>query len=366
MEYRLISYVKSNSEEQIRYALQNLFWNATKGVYIPKHLFPFDRLEELILSKNDKVRKWAYYVTCFYCNIKIFNKAKVNIFLEENELIRSWMLATIYTYDFHFYKNFIRKKDVGLSENSVHLLTNLFHRNEDEFKIDKKFLNKVVDSDDILAKFWLTFFYKYRPYIEKKDFRRYNNQIPKCFISCMTNLTNTSNIETRLFEVEEYALSALNHYCPDFSFNKDVKFNIGDIDKKKSNPRKWAYTLIWKDAVFIKRNLDFVKDLMFANKLKLKDREGFAKGLFDNGTFDKQLESNIIEWYLKEDDIIVTEYLKNYMKKNIGKSLEFHKQIQEYNNSQNQEGQATNNYYLYNSVLADNTSNINKVKINVK
>lgn len=355
MEYRLITHVKSDSEEQVRYALHNLFWNATKGQYIPKHLFPFDRLKELISSKNDKVRKWAYYVTCFYCNDEIFNEAKDDIFSEKNELIRSWMLATIYTYDIHYYKQI--KGDIGLSDNSIKLLTNLFHPNGDGFQIDKLFMKSIIDGENIIDKFWFTFYYKYKPDIERNTI--YKGEIPTNYIRVLTNLTSPTDTNTMLFETEEYALSALHHNCPEFSFEKNVGFDISDIEKRNCNPRKWAYTLLWKDRDFIKKNIDFIQKLMYARTLELKDREGFAKGLLENRTFYEKLGDNVVEWYLKENDPIILELLRSYMEEHKMQSKAFYEQV-EINTCKNTE--TTKVYYIINSVVAKNSC-VTNIKI---
>ena len=319
MEHRLIKHLESESEELIRYALQNMFWNAAKQDRLPKQIVPFQKLEEFINHSNSKIRKWAYYATCFYCNDKIADTVEKNIVLEENELIRSWMLATIYAYNSKIYKNIIQKKEIGLSGNTIQLLTGLFG-NKDGFSINKSFLNQIIGSENVLEKFWLTFFYKYNPFIKGCE--------AKVPIQYITDLTGLAETDKKVCEVEEYALAALNMYSPNFSFKKDVKFKIEDIKKIDKNPRKWAYTLLWKDKTLIKNNLDFIIDMMFAKNLDDKDREGFAKGLSDNYIFNKDLEINIIDWYLKEENQIISEYLVNYMTRHKKQSKEFSKQVE--------------------------------------
>jgi hypothetical protein len=323
MEHSLIKYFESESEEVIRYALQNMFWNTAKQGRFPKHIVPFKKLEQFINHSNSKIRKWAYYATCFYCNDKIADTVEKNIVSEENELIRSWMLATIYTYNSKTYSRIIQKREIGLSGNTIQLLTGLFG-NKEGSSIDKSFLNQIISSDNALEKFWLTFFYKYNPFIKGCE-----TEIP---IQYITDLTGLAETDKKLCEIEEYALAALNMYSPKFSFKKDVKLKIEDIGKMDENPRKWAYTLLWKDNTLIKNNLDFVKNMMFAKNLDDKDREGFAKGLSDHYIFNKDLVNNIEDWYIKEENPIVSEYLVNYMKRHKERSKEFRKQIGYVNN----------------------------------
>jgi len=63
--------------------------------------------------------------------------------------------------------------------------------------------------------------------------------------------------------------------------------------------------------------------------LNTKNREGLAKGLSESNIFFKELENHIVEWYVKEsDNILISEYLENYMEKHKGQSRGFRKQIE--------------------------------------
>ncbi len=323
MRAELKKYIKSGANELIREHLQNIFWNATKGYYIRKEDFPFAELEYLIKSNHDKIRKWAYYVTCVYPNEKILTTLKENILQEKDGLIRSWMFTTAYKSNAKLYHILKDKKDIGLSSKTIILIENLFQTSNNSSDINDAFIKEVLNNDSMLDKFWLTFFYKYRPYIAQTN----KNIVSTDYISELTNLSGVLDSDKRLFQVEEYALSALNHYSPHFSFSKCVKFKIDDIEKRNSDPRKWAYNLLWKDSKFVNKNLDFVRDIIFAEKLKTKDREGLAKGLFDHYSYDKALERDIINWYIRENDILCQKYLKEYMRKHKKYSAEFRNQV---------------------------------------
>lgn len=324
MKSELEKHIKSGENDLIREHLQNMFWDASKGHYIRKEDVPFAELEYLIESDNDKIRKWAYYVTCFYSNKKILTTLEENILQEKDELIRSWMFATAYKSNRELYHNLKNKKDIGLSSITIALIENLFQRSNNTSDINDTFIDKILKNDSMLDKFWLTFFYKYRPYIAQTN----KNIVSTDYISQLTNLSGALDSDKKLFQVEEYALSALNHYSPHFSFAKYVKFKRYNIEKRNSDPRKWAYNLLWKDSKLVKKEPDFMRDLMFAKKLKTKDREGLAKGLFDHYGYNRVLERDIIEWYENEDDILCQKYLREYMKKYKKYSAEFRNQVE--------------------------------------
>jgi len=167
MKYSLIDHIESQSEERIRYALQNLFTNAMKygaaGI-IPRDFIPFGRLEELAKHKSDKIRLWTYYVACYYCNDKIFDIAIKNILIETNPLIRSWMLATIKNYHVNTFNSIIGK-DLGLPEATIEFIKHFFKEKNYQPVEKKSFLDKVIESDNMLDKRWLTMFYKYKPHM---------------------------------------------------------------------------------------------------------------------------------------------------------------------------------------------------------
>jgi len=321
MEYSLlISHIESKSEERIRYALQKLFWSATRYSYIPRHHVPYSKLEEFIEHKSDKIRLWAYYVTCHYCNNNILEITKKNILTEKNLLIRSWMLATIKNYEFNSFNLMIRK-DLGLPEATVEFIKHFFREKRYETIENKVFLDKVMGSDNMLDKRWLTMFYKYKPYMLKQE----KGVIPIEYITDLTYLCGTNDE----FNVAESALSGLYSFSPMFSFKEHVSFQIQNIEKICPDQQKWAYTLIWKDQSLINNNIDFVREIMFAKKINSKNREGLAKGLLENGTFQKELEDDIIEWYLKETDYIInSEYLWTYMQNNKSFSEKFRRQVE--------------------------------------
>jgi len=327
MASKLEEYIKNGENDLIREYLQNIFWNASKGNYIRKEDFPYADLECLIESDNDKIRKWAYYVTCFYSNKKILETLKKNIFEEKNELIRSWMFATAYKTrsNSDLYEELL-KKDIGLSSNTISLIEDLFQNGNNNTNIDKGFIKEVIHNDSMIDKSWLTFNYKYKPDIIGKNFK---NVIPMEYISDLTKLSNISDSNENLFQVEEYALSALSYYSPRFSFSKCVKFKIDDITKRNSDPRKWAYTLFWKDLKFVNDHFDFARDIISSKRLKIKDREGIAKGLFDHYIYNKELERYIIDWYMREDDVLCQKHLKRYMSKYKNNSTEFRNQVEE-------------------------------------
>ncbi|GIM62183.1 hypothetical protein ACF3OE_01375 [Capnocytophaga canis] len=328
MKSELEKHIKSGENDLIREHLQNMFWDASKGHYIRKEDVPFAELEYLIESDNDKIRKWAYYVTCFYSNKKILTTLEENILQEKDELIRSWMFATAYKSNTLLYQKLKYKKDIGLSSKTISLIENLFQQSNNT-DINKSFIKEVLENDSMVDKSWLTFNYKYKPDITMANLKYYKSVVPMDYISELTNLSKILDSDKNLFQVEEYALSALSHYSPRFSFSGCVKFKIDDIEKRDSDPRKWAYTLFWKDLKFVKKNIDFVKEIMSAERLKTKDREGLAKGLFDHYIYNKALERDIIEWHLREYDSLCKKYLIEYMRKYKSYSAEFSNQVED-------------------------------------
>lgn len=323
----LKDYIENGQDDLIREYLQNMFWNATKHNYIRREEVPYKQLEYLITSKNDKIRKWAYYATCFYSNENIIETLKKNIFNEKNELIRSWMVATARKANIGLYEELKKNTDINLSLETINLIEDLFSYSNNT-TIDKKFMDRVINNDSMLDKFWLTFNYKYKPYIRKIE---YDYTLFMGYISKLTNLTTVSSTDKQLFQVEEYALSALCHYtpCSNFSFSEHVDFNIDDIKKRDPAPRKWAYTLFWKDNDYVNKNIDCAIENIDGKPMETKDREGFAKGLSDYYDYNEDLEFPIVEWYLQEDNILCKKYLCEYMRKHKKKSNEFAKQVED-------------------------------------
>ena len=347
----ILECINSEQVDLIRVALQNIFWNACKNNRISERDFPYSRLESLIKSRDSKIRKWAYYVSCFYRNKQILNILKNDIKDEEDELIRSWMFAVAYRSSDEVYKYLKTRVDVGLSENTITLLENLFKRSSVK-SVDKFFIERVLSNESMIDKCWLTFYYKYRyeisNYLEKEA-------VAIEYITALISQSHETNSDenSALAQVEEYALSALCYYSPNFSFFNSVRFGEDgrgkvedEIKKMRLGPRKWAYTLIWKDPCFVKENLDFVKELMPAQVLGSKDREGLAKGLLDYYDYNKDLERDILDWYSLEygmgDNILCETYLFLYMQKHQEKSPEFKNQVKE-NRKNRENGESGDN-----------------------
>lgn len=327
MESKLKEYDSMKDADLIRAYLQDMFWDATKGIFPRKDDVPYDMLEKLIESKDDKIRKWAYYVACFFSNGKILDTLKKNIRDEKNKLIQSWMLAAACCAKVNLYEE-LKKKDLGLPQNTICLIENLFRDGCNDAAINKRFIDDVLWGESEIDKCWLTFNYKYKPYICGAGS---NEVISMEHISFLTNISQNSHDDPALLHVEEYALSALCHYDPYgcFSFSKSVEFDIRDIHKRHPGPRKWAYNLFWKDADYVNAHLGDAKEYIKGNPLGDKDREGFAQGLSAHYGFNKELETLIVRWFMHEDHALCRKHLLNYMARHQHQSDMFRKQVEE-------------------------------------
>jgi len=302
-------------------ALQDIFFALSKGkLFHPDQwaiLIPL--LVENIDSNSDgTLRRWAYQVGAMSRNN---NKLLVDYCIghldKESEIEnRSWMVSILSSnllqkdlYDV------LSKRDHGLTSENIVLSTYLFSKqNVINF-------NDVIKNANPVSLMWLTYIGAYRPIAERNRIMPF---ITSKELSVLSGATNDDEVLKHVmfaFHLQDMFHINELHFSP-FSYT-----SMGDQQKK------WFFTLIWKDNSFVKKNIDYFREIMsvqhlFSPATEKEVRIGLARGLAKSA-FINDLSHDVMEWYSHENSPSARYYLLQYIQANKMRNKSF-KEIIDY------------------------------------
>lgn len=301
-------YIKILSDRKtprmIQSSLQSLFFELEQG----KRFDPYsDVIFSKILanfikkSKDERIRLWSYKIGCFLHSNDVVKAAKDKIIQEVNPENVMWIVSLVssHTSSDREFTSFLTRKAQSLSIVHIKLACYLFGN---RFSLQKDELIQLEKSHDKLILTWLETIHAYG-HIAKY----YNGEsgVRREFIEDLTRHHDE--------DIAKYAVGAL-WKNGDFSVER-IKFDFREHKKLNDKTKKWFYTSIWQDRMFIELNHDFIDEVLSKYNLsKCSDivREGLARGLAEY-TYDPLIVGRVIEWYINEDSETVKLFLIKYM-----------------------------------------------------
>ena len=306
-------------ERQRTDCLQDLFFFLLKGGLI--HPNQWRDITPALMRNMDPqcdatLRRWSYQVASFCLSDPSLIEFLVNnIEREENSENRSWIVAILSRNLSHNdLEKTLRKKDIGLSSEQIMLSSYLY---SDAAPFDPK---QIINSGDPLSLMWIASIGAYKNIAEaaKKD-----PIVSSRELSLLTSSTDND-------EVLKHVMYAFN-LQKSFTVN-ELLFDPSDYKSMGDQQKKWFFTLIWKDPIFLKKNIDLFRDILSDRhlfvELNNEVRIGIARGL-ESGPFLLELAPLIANWYSHEQTPSSQNMLLKHMLKNSNKYDDY-KSIIEY------------------------------------
>lgn len=297
----------------------------------------------------DILEKRRYF--CVRCQ-ELLNKRLDNLLTHNDEVVRRCVLRlcvsrNLPALDYLSEDSFRYEND---KYNQMLMASEIFFRNQE----NGKYLDKMSNADCKLTKSKIELAKFFSPKnsakgaierLSKKQIDKIinnNDATELCFLATIYNMINRNCIKNPASSFKKEIFSDLlrhdNINVQKFAmttFNLQKSFSVRDlnldcsvndfIDNLDLQPKKWALTNIWRDQTFIKNNYDYIKDILDCPSIWYKDdrvKEGIARGL-SLYVYDKNIATNISEWYFYERSEAVKKYLERYLVAHRNRDREF-------------------------------------------
>lgn len=300
-----ISLLQSKDNRTIIMGLQEIFFRFEAGgiMYYQQRC----RLEPEIIniiSNNDdsRTRRWAYMIGAFCFNRELVRVCKLNIDKESDFENRTWIMSILAANltDSEFNKA-VLELNHGLTIEEIKLATYLFQNNE-QYRLTKEDINKIVSSNDKIGLFWIGSNAAYHKLARLK-----NKEI---IISNDIVSELTRHNDDEVLKHLMYAFSCQGS----IDVKKDIHFDYDDFTDMEPHHKKWFLTAIWSDHIFIENNRDYICEILGIKHLASCDkrvREGLARGLSEY-CYAEFLVRSVLEWLSYEGEESVRYFLLRY------------------------------------------------------
>lgn len=277
------------------------------------------------IEEKDAVRRWVYHLCAWRHNPEIRNVCRELLKIEinpDNKMLIIPILSQEFAFDNS--NSCIIKLDCGLSYEQLKI-AQYGYPGFSSWQLERKFIYNLLDANDIISLRFLPTVLNVRPSI--------------------------SDDQNSLLNAELFGTLA-NHDDPWVQklslwiFSKMKRVRVSDLNipldsflSLDPQPQKWVMTSMFLDHRFIKKNQDFVREVLSEHHLleecDARIKEGIAQGLLRYG-YSKSLSDSIIQWYSLEKEPAVKILLKSYMMRARNKNKEFNYVLTEeerYNNT---------------------------------
>lgn len=304
-EYYIKILSSYKSPRTIQNVLQSLFFDLEQGKYVDRYVAEeIGKILEGYIKKNGdaRVRLWSYKIGCFLNSYNVVKAAKDKISHEVNPENIMWIISLVSanTFSNQEFTDFLVKKVHSLSFDHVKLACYLFGN---RYGLQEADLIKLGNSNDKLILTWLETIHAYG------RIAKYYNGIDGVGREFIEDLTMHDDDD-----ISKYAVGSL-WKRGDFSVAR-IKLDYRDHEKLNDKTKKWFYTSIWQDNIFINCNHEFVDHILskfyLLYKCSDKVREGMARGI-SGYIYNPYIANRIIEWYFSEDNETVKLFLIKYM-----------------------------------------------------
>lgn len=242
----------SRNNELVKIALQNLITKLEYGQRInmacTKDLCAV--MFDIIRNNDYKIRKWAYHLIAYKYNCALIDRCIQNLTsgFESDEENISWILA-IASRSLesdkicYLFKKYATNQ---ISQRTYNICSTLFSR--DRYVPSTREVNSIVNSEDFLAKMWLTkaFACDYIPEKKKSYSLIVNADIMNAFLQDES--------------IQRYALWAFSTL--DKVNISIININPYDAINLPSKSLAWYYTGLFKDDEYIQAHLDHIINIL--------------------------------------------------------------------------------------------------------
>lgn len=300
-----LSYLQSSDSRTIIMALQELFFDVEKGklfAYYERRKIEEELIRIITTDTDARVRQWCYMLGSFLKSPKLVSICKKK-FEQEVPKNKTWILALLsHNLDTKEFLIIRKQAENFLSKDTINLSTYLFSNYQYEH-LDSSYVRNVMKQDDNLAMLWFGWIATCR----NQNLRYQKQEL----------LTHEQMSEITQYDDDNILKHITAAYSRRDNVNvSELQFDIFDYKNMQPEHKKWFLTTIWKDKLFIKENLDYIRELLSLEHLfkqcDKRVREGLARGL-STYDFEQDLIRNILEWMSYERETSVRYFLLTYV-----------------------------------------------------
>lgn len=248
-------------------------------------------LYRIVQSEDYKIRKWTYHLIAYVFTNALIERCILNLKegLEKDAENVTWILALA---------SIIKGRDEVnclydtyakgvISIFQYQMCTAIFSHHA--IRITCNMVNRILDSEDFLAKMWMTKMYActYKA-VKKKNYTKVIN-------------TEVMNELISQEEIARYGVWAFSTFK-----NCDIRkiaIPLSDVEKRSIGVQAWFYNCFFKDQETLGRERDYVKDLLgkFLT-LPAKIQTGILRGLMTTDYSLGYMEGWLVQIYLQLDE----------------------------------------------------------------
>lgn len=292
-------------ERQRTDCLQDMFFFLLGGGLLHpdqwKALMP-ELIKNMDQNCDATLRRWSYQTASFSSNDPHLTKFLINnIESESNSENLSWIVSNLAkNLSVKELDNVLSQKGIKLTQEQIMLASYLF---TDSPPFNP---NSIISANDPLSLMWLASIGAYGRIAEyaKKD-----PIVSRNTLSLLTSETNNDEVLKHVM----YAFTLVDNFSID-----ELRFDPFNYKIMGDQEKKWYFTLMWKDTVFLKTNIDFFQDLLSPRhlfvELENERRIGIARGL-EKSLYIPDLAPYIANWYSHEQTPSSQYLLLRYMLK---------------------------------------------------
>lgn len=298
-------YLHSSDSRTIIMSLQELLFDVEKGkilTFYEREKVETELVRIITTNADARVRQWCYMLGSFLLSPKLARICEKK-FEQEVPNNQAWILALLsHNLDMREFFKVRKRAENFLSIDTINLCTYLFSDYQYE-PPDSSYVQRVMSKDDNMAMLWLGLIAAFR----NQDLRYRKREL----------ISRKQMSEITQFDDDNILKYIIGAYSRRNSVNVyELKFDIFDYKNMQPEHKKWFLTAIWKDKLFIKANLDYIRELLSLNHLfkqcDKRIREGLARGL-STYDFEQDLTRNILEWMSYKHEMSVRHFLLTYM-----------------------------------------------------
>lgn len=248
-------------------------------------------LYRLVQNEDYKIRKWTYHLIAYIFTNALIERCVRNLKegLEKDAENITWILALASIIkgqdEVNRLYNTYAKEVINIFQ--YQMCTAIFA--DHAIRITYNMVNRILDSEDFLAKMWMTKMYACTYQMAKK--RIYTKVIN----------TEVMNELIGQEEIARYGVWAFSTF-KNCSVRK-IAIPLYDVEKRSTGVQAWFYNCLFKDQEILGRERDYVKDLLgkFLT-LPAKIQTGILRGLMVTDYSLGYMEGCLAQIYLQLDE----------------------------------------------------------------